>query len=114
MYIEIPKTRCLTLEKALQRIFDDNSDDEQNETDIVVISLETAEVRDEEDGNDNIINNDSDILPNDTVGKIEVLVKNKSEPAKNSAFYAKEKKMEHLKWIKKDMLNMSQTNNEKG
>ena len=108
------KTRCLTLEEAFQRIFDDDSDHEQNETDVVILP-ETIEACDKEEENDNILNNDRDILQNDTAGEIEVHTKKKFEPPKNSAFYVKKtkQKTEHLKWIKKDIMNMSQTNNEK-
>lgn len=49
-----------------------------NKTNIIVIPPETAEVSDEEEGNDDILNNDNDILPHDTV-KIEVCIKKKSE-----------------------------------
>lgn len=92
----MPKTRYLTLEEALEIIFEDDSDDEQNETDIVVIPPETAEASDEEEGNDNILNNDTDILPNDTAGEIEVHVKKKCEtPKKSTSFAKKTKKTEN-------------------
>lgn len=43
MRLEMPKTRFLTLDEALQRIFDKDSDDEEQiETDIVVIPPEIA------------------------------------------------------------------------
>lgn len=106
----MPKTRYLTLEEALQRIFDEDSDDnEQNEADIVVIPPETAEASDVEEGNDNILNNDNDVLPSDTAGEIEVHVKKKIEPSKCSATHTrklKKQKTEDLKWIKKEPLSM--------
>lgn len=44
MPVEMLRTRYPTLEEALQRIFDEDSDDdEQNETDIVVLPPETTE-----------------------------------------------------------------------
>ena len=70
------RTRYLTLEEALEKIFEQNSDDEDaDETDIVVIPPETADASDEEEGNETILNNDNEVLPRDTAGEVEVHVK---------------------------------------
>ncbi|GBN80550.1 hypothetical protein AVEN_75290-1 [Araneus ventricosus] len=58
----MPRKRYLTLEKAVQRFFED---DEQSDIDIVVVPPETAEASDEEEGNDNILNHANDDLPCD-------------------------------------------------
>ncbi|GBM60034.1 hypothetical protein AVEN_147597-1 [Araneus ventricosus] len=64
----MPRKRYLTLEESIQRLFEvDTDDDEQNNIDIVV-PPETAEASDEEEGNDNILNHDNDDLPSDTAG----------------------------------------------
>lgn len=108
----MPKTRYLTLEEALQRLFEEDSDnDDEIETDIIVIPPETAEASDEEEGNDNILNNGNDILPYDTAGEIEVCLKKKFCRLKAVHVIRKKirkQKCDDLKCIKKDPLNMTQ------
>lgn len=94
----------LTLEQALEMIFDKDSDDdgdEENEIDIV-IPPETAEASDEEEGNDNILNNDNDVLPGDTAGEIEVHVKKKLDQWSSASLpkRIKKRKLKPMKWTK--------------
>ncbi|GBM13577.1 hypothetical protein AVEN_266918-1 [Araneus ventricosus] len=85
----MPRKRYLMLEEAIQRLFeDDTDDDEQRDIDIVV-PPETAEASDEEEGNDNILNHDNDDLPCDTAGQIEVHSKRKFESSESSCSRAK-------------------------
>ncbi|GBN67904.1 hypothetical protein AVEN_131020-1 [Araneus ventricosus] len=61
---EMPKTRYFTLEEALQRFLDD----EQSENDFIV-PPENLKASDEE-GHDNILNNDSNVLQCNTAGPL--------------------------------------------
>ncbi|GBM60043.1 hypothetical protein AVEN_147605-1 [Araneus ventricosus] len=80
----MPRKRYLTLEESIQRLFEvDTDDDEQNNIDIVV-PPETAEASDEEEGNDNILNHDNDDLPSDTAGSLICDAWNKSATVGNA------------------------------
>ncbi|GBN39890.1 hypothetical protein AVEN_109432-1 [Araneus ventricosus] len=109
----MPRKRYLALEEAIQRLFEDDTDDnEQSDIDIVVVPPETAESSDE--GNDNILNHDNDDLPCDTAGETEVHSKKfeSSESSCNREKKLKKSKTEYFKWIKKEPLNMPQPKNE--
>lgn len=64
MLIQLPKTRYLTLEEAIQKSVDEDwGNGDRNEIDVIVISPQIAEAIDGEKGNDNISKNDCDTLP---------------------------------------------------
>ncbi|GBN17891.1 hypothetical protein AVEN_245351-1 [Araneus ventricosus] len=57
----MPRKRYLTLEEAIQKLFEDDTyDQEQSDIDIVVVPRENAEGGDEEEGNYNILYHDND------------------------------------------------------
>ncbi|GBN20059.1 hypothetical protein AVEN_151192-1, partial [Araneus ventricosus] len=71
------RKRYLTLEEAIQRLFEDDADDdEQSDIDIVVVPQEIAEASDDKEENNNILNHANDDLPYDAAGEIEVHSKN--------------------------------------
>ncbi|GBM16367.1 hypothetical protein AVEN_28326-1 [Araneus ventricosus] len=75
----MPRTRYLTLEEAVERLFEDDTDDaEQSDIVILVCPPETSEASDEEELNDNISNHDNDDLPCDTADKLVCQAKKKS------------------------------------
>ncbi|GBL99686.1 hypothetical protein AVEN_249732-1 [Araneus ventricosus] len=93
----MPRKRYLTLEEAIQRLFEDDTDgDEQTDIDIVVLSPETVEASDEEERNDNILNHDNDDFPCDTAGEIEVHSKKSLSPLKGVVVMRKNVKSQKL------------------
>ncbi|GBM32762.1 hypothetical protein AVEN_83731-1, partial [Araneus ventricosus] len=78
----MPETMYLTLEQAVQRLFEDDSDDDKKSViNVVVFSPENAEASDEEERNVNISNYVSDDLPCATAVEIVVRSKKKFEPS---------------------------------
>lgn len=108
----MPRKRFLTLEEALDELFRKDSDDEKDEeTDIVVVPPDAAEASDEEEGDECILNNDSDVLPNDTAGEVELHTKKKFDQPEISN-KAKKRKLEELRWSKKEPTDRPQPVND--
>ncbi|GBN34346.1 hypothetical protein AVEN_119603-1 [Araneus ventricosus] len=80
----MPRSKYLTLQQAIQRLFEDDTDDEEQSDKDLVVPPETTEATDEAEGNDNILNHDNDDLFCDTASEIKEHPKKKFESSESS------------------------------
>ncbi|GBN55721.1 hypothetical protein AVEN_185364-1 [Araneus ventricosus] len=85
----MPRKKYLMLEHAIQRLFEDDKDEEEQSDKDIVFPPETAKASKEAEGKDNILNHDNDDLFCDTASEIIVHSKKKFESSESSCSPAK-------------------------